>query len=202
MAAPAARNNSETEAVADFPVTQLLVDWRGGRQTALEELMPMVYDELRRIAASQMRRENTGHTLQPTALVNEAYLKLVDAEVDWNNRVHFFAVAARIMRRMLVDHAKSKSRAKRGGGAANVTLNEERVGAPEAAIDVLELDLAMQKLEAFDARKSKIVELHFFGGLNYDETAEALDISAATVHRDLRLAKAWLHREIGQPAPA
>ncbi len=177
-------------------VTRLLGDWRGGRQSALEELLPLVYDELRRIAAGYMARENSGHTLQPTAVVNEAYLKLVDANIDWNDRVHFYAIAARLMRRMLVDHAKAKNRDKRGGGAANVTLNEELVGGPESEIDVFELDLAMQKLASFDERKSKIVELHFFGGLNYDETAAALDISAATVHRDLRLAKAWLHREL------
>lgn len=181
----------------DFPVTQLLVDWRGGRETALEELMPLVYDELRRIAGSHMRRENMGHTLQPTAVVNEAYLRLIDAKVDWNNRAHFYAIAARLMRRMLVDHARGKNREKRGGPATMLTLNEELAGQPEAGVDVMDLDLAMRKLAETDERKSKVVELHYFGGLNYDETAEALGVSAATVDRELRLAKAWLHREMG-----
>ena len=178
------------------PITQLLVDWRGGRQAALDELIPLVHDELRRIARGYMRREAEGHTLQPTAVVNEAYLRLVDAEVPWNDRIHFYAVAARLMRRILVDHAKAKHRDKRGGAAQLLTLEEERAGAPARDLDVLELDLALEGLAGFDERKSRIVELHYFGGLNYDETAEALGISAATVHRELRLAKAWLHREM------
>jgi len=183
--------------MTDLPVTQLLVDWRGGRQTALEELMPIVYDELRRIAGRQMRRENIGHTLQATAVVNEAYMRLVDAKVDWNDRVHFYAIAARQMRRMLVDYARAKRRDKRGGAATMLTLNEEIVGQPAGDVDVMELDMAMRKLAATDERKSKVVELHYFGGLNYDETATALGVSAATVDRELRLAKAWLHREMG-----
>jgi len=181
----------------DFPVTQLLVDWRGGRETALEELMPVVYDELRRIAARQMRRERMGHTLQATAVVNEAYIRLVDARVDWNDRVHFYAVAARLMRRMLVDHARARHREKRGGPATLLTLNEDLAGASEAGVDVMELDMALQKLAETDERKSRVVELHYFGGLNYEETAAALGVSEATVDRDLRLAKAWLHREMG-----
>jgi RNA polymerase sigma-70 factor (ECF subfamily) len=183
--------------MTDFPVTQLLVDWRGGRETALDELMPVVYGELRRIAGHHMRREKLGHTLQPTAVVNEAYIRLVDANVDWNDRIHFYAVAARLMRRMLVDYARAKHREKRGGPATLLTLNEDLAGQSGAGVDVMDLDLAMRKLAETDERKSKVVELHYFGGLNYDETAAALGISAATVDRELRLAKAWLHREMG-----
>ena len=178
-------------------VTRLLVDWRDGRQAAMDELMPIVYDELHRIAARLMRRESSGHTLQPTAVVNEAYLKLVDTDIDWQDRVHFFAIAARTIRRLLVDHAKAKQRDKRGAGVTAITLNEEIVGGGNADIDVIELDLAMRKLAAIDERKSKIVELYFFGGLSYDEAAAVLEVSAATVDRDLRFAKAWLHRELG-----
>lgn len=180
-------------------VTRLLVEWRGGRRDALDELIPLVHDDLRRIAGGHMRREGRAHTLQATAVVNEAYLKLVDAEVDWNDRVHFFAVAARLMRRVLVDHAKAKRSEKRGGAAQRVTLEEERLGPPASnggEIDVVEFDQALKALAKVDERKARVVELHYFGGLNYDEIAEALEISAATVHRDLRLARAWLHREL------
>jgi len=180
-------------------VTRLLVEWRGGRRGALDELIPLVHDDLRRIAGGHMRREGRAHTLQATAVVNEAYLKLVDAEVDWNDRVHFFAVAARLMRRVLVDHAKAKRSEKRGGAAQRVTLEEERLAQPASnggEIDVVEFDQALKALAKVDERKARVVELHYFGGLNYDEIAEALEISAATVHRDLRLARAWLHREL------
>ena len=170
------------------PVTQLLTEWRGGRQTALDELIPLVYDELCRIAGGYMRWEKAGHTLEPTAVVNEAYLRLIDADVTWHDRVHFYVVAARLMRRILVDHARAKRREKRGGGEQRVTLDEGRIGEPAGDLDVVELDLALQGLAAFDERKSRLVELHYFGGLNYDESAEALGISAATVHRELRLA--------------
>ncbi len=180
-------------------VTRLLVEWRGGRRDALDELIPLVHDDLRRIAGGHMRREGRAHTLQATAVVNEAYLKLVDAEVAWNDRVHFFAVAARLMRRILVDHAKAKRSEKRGGALRQVTLEEERLGPPAAnggEIDVVEFDRALEAFAKVDERKARVVELHYFGGLNYDEIAEALEISAATVHRDLRLARAWLHREL------
>lgn len=182
--------------MAENPITQLLVDWRAGRQQALDEALPLIFDGLHRIAQRYMRQENPGHTLQPTAIVNEAYLKLVDAEVDWQNRAHFFAVAARMMRRILVDHAKQKHRDKRGGAATRLSLDDLPASQPDRDVDILALDLALQQLARLDERKCKIVELHFFGGLNYQETAEVLKISAATVDRDLRFAKAWLHRAL------
>ncbi len=177
-------------------VTRLLLRWRRGDDSALEELVPLVYDELRRLAARYLRSERSDHTLQPTALVHEAYARLVGAEVGWNGRVHFFAVAAGMMRRILVDHAKKRHRVKRGAGAARVALDEVVLVTAEPSIELLALDEALQRLEAFDQRKSKIVELHFFGGLTYDETAAALGVSQSTVLRELRLARSWLHREM------
>lgn len=177
-------------------VTQYLLDWRAGKPEALEKLMPMVEHTLHNIAQRQMRGEHAGHTLQATALVNEAYLCLFDASVSWENRAHFLAVAARIMRRILVDHAKSKRRAKRGGGHLRVTLYEAQLVSSGVEPDVLDLDEALGRLAAFDERKANVIELSFFGGLTYDEIAEALDISQATVDRDLRMGKAWLYREI------
>jgi RNA polymerase sigma-70 factor (ECF subfamily) len=181
----------------DKPVTRLLREWRGGREAALEELMPVVYDELRRLAKGYLRGERQDHTLQGTALVNEAYMRLVDMDVSWQDRAHFFAVAARLMRRMLVDHARARGRGKRGGGESAMTLDEPLVASPERAPDLLALDDALSSLTQLDPRKSQIVELHFFGGMTYEETAEALGVSPATVHRELRLAKAWLHHELG-----
>jgi RNA polymerase sigma factor (TIGR02999 family) len=178
------------------PVTRLLHEWRAGNQSALDQLMPLVYEELRRIARNYMRSEREGHTLQATALVNEAYLRLVDMDVPWQNRAHFFAVAARLLRRVLVDHAKSRRRAKRGRGQAAVTLNEALLAAYEPEKAIVALDEALESLAAFDDRKCRIIELHYFGGLTYEEMAEALGISEATVHRELRLAKAWLHHEL------
>jgi len=178
------------------PVTRLLQEWRGGDENALERLMPLVYDELRRLAKGYLRSERPDHTLQGTALVNEAYMRLVDMDVTWQDRAHFFAVAARLMRRMLVDHARALRREKRGGGERKLTLDEPLVASPERAPDLLALDEALTRLAAQDERKSQVVELHFFGGMTYDETSEALGISPATVHRELRLAKAWLHREL------
>jgi RNA polymerase sigma factor (TIGR02999 family) len=178
-------------------VTQLLSDWRSGDQQALDQLMPLIYDELRRLAQHYMQSERPDHTLQATALVHEAYLRLVDMDVTWQDRVHFFAVAARLMRRILVDHAKTHRRAKRGSGQ-KITLDEALLVAPEPAPDLVELDDALQRLATFDSRKSQVVELHFFGGLTYDEIAEAVGISPATVHRELRLAKAWLYHELSQ----
>jgi RNA polymerase sigma factor (TIGR02999 family) len=178
-------------------VTRLLKDWGNGDSTALDQLMPIVYAELRAVAARYLRRERQDHTLQPTALVNEAYLRLIDQKhVNWQNRAHFVGVAAQMMRRILVDHAKSHNRAKRGGGALRVTLDEEVALSEERADDLIELDEALTALEAFDARKSRVVEMKYFGGLSVEETAEVLKVSVMTVARDWKLAKAWLYTTI------
>lgn len=177
------------------PVTKLLEEWSAGSREALDQLMPLVYDQLRRLASRCLASERPGHTLRATALVNEAYLRLVDSGMDFNNRVHFFAVAARLLRQILVDHARAQKRQKRGAGAQNLTLDEAILVAPSQP-GLVELDDALQRLAAVDRRKSEVVELLYFGGLTYDETAAALGISAATVHRDLRLAKAWLFTEL------
>src|SRR6476469_6511300 len=182
----------------DFPITQTLIDWRQGHEEALNELMPAIYDSLHRIAQRHMRQENPAHTLQPTAVVNEAYLKLIDAEVSWQNRAHFFAIAAKMMRCILVDHAKAKHRAKRGGAATILSLDESLAKQIEADIDLVGLDLALKQLAEIDERKGRVVELHYFGGLKYEETAEVLGISPATVDRELRLAKAWLHKSMSE----
>jgi RNA polymerase sigma factor (TIGR02999 family) len=183
-------------------VTRLLRDWRQGDSQSLEEMMPLVYDELRRIAERYFRKENPGHTLQPTALVNEAFISLVDADVNWSDRLHFYAVSARIMRRLLVDHAKAKLRMKRGGREAKVSLEDVQVIAPSPPVDIIELDEALDRLATFDERKSRVVELHYFGGFTYDEIADVIGISVATVDRELRLAKAWLYGELGSPDPS
>lgn len=180
-------------------VTRLLRDWRQGNSQSLDRMMPLVYAELRRIADRYLRKENPGHTLQPTALVHEAFMNLVDADVTWSDRVHFYAVSARIMRRLLVDHAKAKRREKRGGGAAKESLEEALAIAPEPPVEIIELDEVLKRLATFDERKSQVVELHYFGGFTYEEIADALGISAATVDRELRLAKAWLYGELQLP---
>ena len=177
-------------------VTQLLNDWRAGNGQALNKLMPMVHDSLQRIANKHMRGERASHTLQATALVNEAYLQLVDAEVTWQNRAHFLAVAARIMRRILIDHARAKHRDKRGGAAVQVTLHDTRIGSNDSEPDILDLEHVLQRLHRLDPRKADVVELSFYGGMTYDEIGEALGISPATVDRELRFAKAWLLREL------
>jgi RNA polymerase sigma factor (TIGR02999 family) len=177
-------------------VTRLLKEWGSGNKQALDQLMPLVYDQLRTLASRCLASERPGHTLRATDLVNEAYVRLVQCEPDFNNRVHFFAVAARLLRHILVDHARAQNRQKRGSGAEKITLDEAVMIGPAAPAGILELDEALERLAAQDRRKSEIVELLFFGGLTYDETAAALHISAATVHRELRLAKAWLHREL------
>ncbi len=179
-------------------VTQLLRQWSNGDRSALDQLMPVVYDQLHRLASRSLRSEKPNHTLAATALVNEAYLRLVQADVDWQDRAHFFAVSARLLRRILVDHAKASRRQKRGAGAEMVSLDEAMVVGPDCLAGLLELDAALKSLAAQDQRKSEIVELLCFGGLTYDETAAALHISAATVHRELKLARAWLHRELSQ----
>jgi len=160
--------------------------------------MPIVYDELRRLAKRCLYSERPGHTLRATALVNEAYIRLLDADIGWQDRAHFYAVAARVLRRILVEYARSHARQKRGGGEDLVPLDEAVVVGPQAASMVLDLDEALERLAALDPRKSEIIQLLFFGGLTYEETAAALDISPATVHRELKLAKAWLHRELAE----
>lgn len=180
-------------------VTQLLMDWRNGDQAALDKLMPLVYDELRRLAGHYMKRERPGHTLQPTELANEAYLRLVgQQQIDWQNRAHFFAIAARVMRHLLVDHARSRGYAKHGGGALHVSLDEGAVVSAEPDASLLALDEALARLGAFDPRKSQIVELRFFGGLSAEEAAEILGVSEITVKREWLKAKAWLYRELSQ----
>jgi len=180
-------------------VTRLLHDWRQGDSQSLEQMMPLVYAELRRIADRYLRKENSGHTLQPTALVHEAFINLVDADVNWSDRVHFYAVSARIMRRLLVDHAKAKRCEKRGGGDAKASLEDVLAVSPEPSLEIIELDEVLKKLAAFDERKSQVVELHYFGGFTYEEIADVVGISAATVDRELRLGKAWLYGEL-QPS--
>jgi RNA polymerase sigma factor (TIGR02999 family) len=181
-------------------VTRLLLDWRAGDGKALDELVPHIYGELRRLARRHMSGERRGHTLQTTALVHEVYARLVDAEVTWQDRAHFYAVAARAMRRVLVDHARSKRRAKRGSGAEKISLDDAAELSFEPGERFLDLDLALGKLAGSDARKAQVVELHYFGGLGYDEIAEVLQVSPSTVGLDLRFAKAWLARELGAGA--
>jgi RNA polymerase sigma factor (TIGR02999 family) len=182
-------------------VTQLLVAWSQGEQAALEKLVPLVYAELRRVAHRYMGREHPGHTLQTTALVNEAYLRLIDAsQVHWQDRAHFFAVSSQLMRRILVDFARSRRYLKRGGGAHKVSFDEALFVSPERGRDLVALDDAMMALANTDARKSRVVELRFFGGLSVKETAEVLKVSPDTVLRDWSLAKAWLGREMGKVA--
>lgn len=177
-------------------VTRLLHAWREGDSQALERLTPMVYQELRRLARHHMRGERAGHLLQTTALVHEAYIRLVDLELGFRDRVHFYAVSARLMRRVLVDLARERRAAKRGGAAVVVPLEEEVVGGEAPGGDILALDQALEQLATFDARKARVVELRLFGGLTIDETAEVLEISHATVERDLKMAKAWLARRL------
>ena len=178
-------------------VTQLLVRWREGDRRALDELMPLVYDELRRLASHYMRGERSGHTLQTSALVNEAYLRLTGhEEIQWQDRVHFFAVAAQTMRRVLVDHARRRGNRKRGGDALKVTLDEALIVSDERAAEVIALDDALARLAELAPRKSQLVELRFFGGLSIEEAAEVLGVSPGTVMRDWTFTKAWLRKEI------
>jgi RNA polymerase sigma factor (TIGR02999 family) len=190
-----------TSSLSSTPnVTQLLVAWGKGDREAFDRLMPQVRQELHRIADRYMAAERPGHDLQATALINEAYIRLVDwKNIQWADRAHFFGMAANMMRRVLVDHARRRDRVKRGGEAMQVSLLEAaHVPAPERA-DVLALDQALQQLEQFDPRKSRIVEMRFFGGLSLEEAAEALNVSVATVRRDWSLARAWLFRELKSP---
>ncbi len=181
-------------------VTQILHDWSGGDVNAPARLMPFVYDELRRQARTFLARERGGHTLQPTALVHEAYLKLVDqTRVNWQNRAHFYGIAASMMRRVLIDHARAHVAEKRGGTAIRLSLDDVQLPLAQRAAGLLDLDEALARLAALDERKSKIVELRFFGGLSDEEIAEVLGISTRTVLRDLQKARLWLYRELAQP---
>ena len=175
-------------------VTRLLREWRSGNHEAMDQLMPLIYDDLRRLANHYLRRERSEHTLQATALVNEAYIRMTGVQVSWKDRGHFFAVFARLMRRLLVDHARANRRVKRQ--SAKISLDEAGEVLAKPGLDLVALDHALTQFAAFDPRKVEIIELHFFGGLSNEEVADALGISRATVQRDLRLAKAWLKRQL------
>ena len=178
-------------------MTGILLKWREGDEAVLEQLVPIVHNELCRIARRCMAGERAGHSLQATALVNEAYLRLIDVQhVNWQNRAHFLAMSARLMRRILVDYARSKGYQKRGGGAVKVTFDEGLPVAAEPALDLVALDEALDALASMDERKSRVIELRFFGGLSVEETASVLAVSPETVMRDCKLAKAWLMREL------
>jgi RNA polymerase sigma factor (TIGR02999 family) len=186
----------------DAEVTALLADWSDGDSDALERLIPLVVDELRRLAGGLFRRESEAHTLQPTALVNEVYMRLADQRrVSWDNRSQFFAFAALLMRRVLVDHAKARKAAKRGGGAAKIPLSEELALGEVVDLDILALDQALASLAQFDPRQARVVELRFFAGLSHEEIAELLDVSLSTVKRDWRTARLWLYREMSRDLP-
>jgi RNA polymerase sigma factor (TIGR02999 family) len=195
---PAAWRAVEEGLLQKEGVTQLLVEWGGGDRAALDRLLPLVFDELRRLAASYLRRERAGHTLQPTALVNEAYLRLVDQEgAQWQNRAHFFGIAANLMRQILVDHARQRSADKRGGSQLQrLSLTQAERLVKQEELDVLALNEALERLSEFDPQQARIVELKFFGGLTIEETAEVLGVSHATVEREWKLARAWLRREL------
>ena len=178
-------------------VTQLLIDWSNGDKAALDKLMPLIHDELRRLAHQYMSRERGDHTLQTTALVNEAYLRLVNRkDAQWQNRTHFFAIAATLMRNILVDHARSHAYAKRGGGAHKTELDEAMVASQQRAAEVIALDDVLKRLAELDPQQSRVVELRFFGGLTIEETAEVLELSPATIKREWSTAKAWLYHEL------
>lgn len=178
------------------PITQLLNDWQAGNGQALNRLMPLVHDKLHQLAGHYMRGERPGHTLQATALVNEAFIKLCDNNISWQNRAHFTAIAARAMRQILVDYARSRLREKRGGHELQVTLHETRLGEQSSEPDLLDIENALDKLAQSDERKAQIIELNIFGGMTYDEIGEVLNISPATVDRELRFSRAWLQREL------
>jgi|SRR5579863_406770 len=177
-------------------VTALLQQWSDGNKDALDQLMPVVYGQLRKLAAHSLKGERPGHTLRATELVHEAYLKLIDSDISWQNRVHFYAVAAKMLRHIIVDHARANRREKRGGGAEKIPLDEAILVNPGASTDLVELDEALKRLALQDERKSQIVELTFFGGMTHDEIGTVLNTSSKTVQRELRVAKAWLHREL------
>jgi RNA polymerase sigma factor (TIGR02999 family) len=193
---PPERTMDHPEIGSATRVSQLLSEWANRDPSAREQLMPMVYDELHRLAHHYMRGERAGHTLQATGLVNEVYLRLAGIDnLKWHDRAHFFAMAATLMRRVLVDYARQRRRDKRGGGVSLTSL-DENAAAPEAAVDVLALDQALERLAALDAQQSRVVELRFFAGMSVEETAEALGISPATVKRDWATARVWLYNEL------
>ena len=177
-------------------ITQLLAEWRDGNQSALDELYPLVYDELHRLARRYMSRERKGHTLQTTALINEAYVRLVGQKVNWANRSHFFAISAQIMRRILIDHARRHAYAKRGGGAQQVSLDEAAAVTPDQSAELIRLDEALTSLAEMDPRRSQVVELRYFGGLKNEEIAGVLNVSENTVTRDWNMARAWLYQQL------
>ena len=186
---------------ARHQITELLAEWRDGNQSALDELYPLVYDELHRLARRYMSRERKDHTLQTTALINEAYVRLVDQKnVNWANRSHFFAISAQIMRRILIDHARRHGYAKRGGGAQQVSLEEVAALVPEQGRELMRLDEALKSLAERDPRRSQVVELRYFGGLNNEEIAGVLHVSENTVTRDWNMARAWLYQQLAENA--
>lgn len=185
-----------TQAPNPQNITQLLAEWRDGKQSALDELYPLVYDELHRLARRYMSRERKGHTLQTTALINEAYVRLVGQKVNWANRSHFFAISAQIMRRILIDHARRHAYAKRGGGAQQVSLDEAATFTPDQSAELIRLDEALKSLAEMDPRRSQVVELRYFGGLNNEEIAGVLNVSENTVTRDWNMARAWLYQQL------
>jgi RNA polymerase sigma factor (TIGR02999 family) len=188
-----------TDGSESAKITRLLIEWNNGRNGALEDLLPLVYGELRRLAAQRLRRERPDHTLQPTALVHEAYLRLVDQrQVRWQNRAHFYGVAAHVMRRILVDRARARNADKRGAGWERVTLVGDRTPSESRDVDVLALDDALKRLATLDPQQERIVELRYFGGLTLDETAEVIGISTATVKREWAIARAWLRAELSK----
>ena len=185
-----------TNSMNDVSVTSLLKDWRDGSQGALDKLIPVVYDALKRIAKRRRAGEGPSNSLDTTEIVHHAYLQLIDADVDWQDRSHFYAVASQVMRRVLIDQARARKRQKRGGGGEQVTFDESMIRVPDVDADLLDLDRALTRLSEVDERKARILECHFFSGMTYDEIAEAMSISAATVDRDLRFAKAWVYKDI------
>lgn len=178
------------------PVTQLLQQARSGDKLAINKLFPFIYQELKKIARRSFKNENAGHTLQPTALINEAFENIVKVDIDWKDRNHFYALSARMMRRILVDHAKAKMTAKRGSNSYHTSINNKELSQPESSFELLSLDQSLEQLSKNDSRKAEIIELVYFGGLTHEEIAETLSISRATVSRDLRMAEAWLKTQL------
>jgi RNA polymerase sigma factor (TIGR02999 family) len=193
----ATRGTNRMTTLSQQDVTELLLEWQQGDKCALDKLTPLVYEELRRIAHRYVQRERDGHTLQTTALVNEAYMRLVGGQrIEWQNRAHFFAVTAQVMRHILIDHARRRHYAKRGGEAQQVSFDDAALMSPERAAELVALDEALSELARLDERKSRVVELRYFGGLSLEETADVLEVSVMTVRRDWRAAKAWLYRAL------